>query len=92
MPATISHDFDLPLERVAAGARQAFQALGYQYSESQAGPSSRTISFDIPDDVPSRYLLEIRQIIPSASRVFVTGDIPQLCQNTLEQLRSTLNR
>ncbi len=92
MPATISHDFDLPMDRIAAGARQAFGALGYEYSESQAGPSSHTISFDIPDYIPSRYLLEIRQIVPSASRVFVTGDIPQLCQATLEQLRSTLNR
>jgi hypothetical protein len=91
MAATIAHDFDLPLDRVAAGARVAIGQLGYRYSEMRAGTSTRTIDFDIPGAVPSRYVLEIRQIVPNASRVFVTGNIPQLCQETLDYIQTTLN-
>jgi hypothetical protein len=91
MAATIAHDFDLPMDQVAAGAKFAIRQLGYRCSEMRAGTSSHTIDFDIPGAVPSRYVLEIRQIVPSASRVFVTGNIPQLCQETLDCIQTTLN-
>jgi hypothetical protein len=91
MPATIAHDFDLPMDRVAAGARAAIRKLGYRLGEMSVGSSSRTINFDIPDINPSRYTLEIRQIVPAASRVFVTGSVPLVCQKTLDQIQTTLS-
>ncbi len=91
MPATIAHDFNLPMDRVAAGARSAIRKLGYRFIETSIGSSSRTIDFDIPDIIPSRYILEIRQIVPSASRVFVTGSVPLECQKTLDQIQATLS-
>lgn len=91
MPSTIAHDFDLPIDRVVAGAKTAIQKLGYRLSETSAGQSSCTFWFDIPDVPPSRYTLEIRQVIPSASRVFVTGSVPQVCQETLDQIQTSLS-
>ncbi len=91
MPATIVHDFNLPMDQVSAGARSAIRKLGYPFSETSDSSSSRTIHFDIPDAVPSRYTLEIRPIVPSASRVFCTGSVPLECQKTLDQIQATLS-
>ncbi len=91
MPATLAQDIDLPIEQVALGAASAIRQMGFDLIEAEPGGSSRTLSFEIPGTaVPSVYIVEIKQTVPSASRIFVSGSTPQICQRTLDQIQSML--